>query len=447
MKIEKVSRLLSINKTSMDAKVWVPCAHGIWRLARVKSWTESHVIVYHKGKDGNHDKYSYKQGQNSTILEEDSGGEERDIELELVSDEFAVEKEVHDIEGGDDNCYELPKSSIHPYDPSHEDTNILDVSKLSSLNEGALMYVMQNRLQDDCIYTLCGDVLISVNPFKSINRLYDIFLFSSFLKSDNIRKAFNHDKKLQPLASHMNILGLQCSKETMSSHISKLQNKKGVPHIYTIAQRAKDYLIRPVDLYGKQVSINQSIIISGESGAGKTEASKHIMKYLCFSTVHHSEDKSLISGAGELNSISLHQSIRKRSIRRTNQRQSSIVEEQNDIGGRTMMTMPTLMFTSWEECTDETTGDTYYYDPITDVKTWEEPPELMAYKQQQKVEKERLERLENMGKNRSSQAINSDSPDEKGGNGEENHADLVDCLLVSNNILEAFGNLERFERV
>ena len=45
------------------------------------------------------------------------------------------------------------------------------------------------------------------------------------------------------------------------------------PHVYTIAKHAL-YAI------SSNESKNQSIVISGESGAGKTEASKHVMRWL-----------------------------------------------------------------------------------------------------------------------------------------------------------------------
>ena len=43
------------------------------------------------------------------------------------------------------------------------------------------------------------------------------------------------------------------------------------PHIFSVARRAVDNM--------NTTGINQTILVSGESGAGKTEATKHIMRY------------------------------------------------------------------------------------------------------------------------------------------------------------------------
>lgn len=59
-------------------------------------------------------------------------------------------------------------------------------------------------------------------------------------------------------------------------------NSNGLPpHIYSIASEA---------LKGVK-NISQSIIILGESGAGKTESTKHIIKFLCGSEKNHLVDK------------------------------------------------------------------------------------------------------------------------------------------------------------
>jgi len=83
------------------------------------------------------------------------------------------------------------------------------------------------------IYTYIGQVLISVNPFQQIPGLYE-------------RKTLN-----------------------------KYQGKNQIqnpPHVYAVAERAYRKMIQDL---GKEC-----VIISGESGAGKTEASKRIMEYI-----------------------------------------------------------------------------------------------------------------------------------------------------------------------
>lgn len=49
-----------------------------------------------------------------------------------------------------------------------------------------------------------------------------------------------------------------------------------IPHVYTVAARAYTTMIEETNPAKK----SQSLIVSGESGAGKTEACKHVMKYL-----------------------------------------------------------------------------------------------------------------------------------------------------------------------
>ncbi|KAL4136997.1 hypothetical protein PRIC2_000524 [Phytophthora ramorum] len=119
---------------------------------------------------------------------------------------------------------------VHPYDPSHS-VDLDNVAEMDNLHEAPLLDLLRRRYLEDKIYTYTGDILISINPYKNIPMLYNFPELDSIGKLDN-----------------------------------------PVPHVYSTAHGAYHALMKD----GKC----QSILVSGESGAGKTEASKYIMRYL-----------------------------------------------------------------------------------------------------------------------------------------------------------------------
>ncbi|XP_024397400.1 myosin-1 [Physcomitrium patens] len=107
-----------------------------------------------------------------------------------------------------------------------------DLIKLSYLNEPSVLHDLDYRYSKDQIYTKAGPVLIAVNPFKKIH-----------IYGEDIMQAYR-------------------DRTSASSQ----------PHVYMIAGSAFGAMMKE--------GINQSIIISGESGAGKTETAKIAMQYL-----------------------------------------------------------------------------------------------------------------------------------------------------------------------
>ncbi|CAN6199442.1 unnamed protein product [Urochloa humidicola] len=105
-----------------------------------------------------------------------------------------------------------------------------DLIQMSYLNEPSVLYNLQLRYSRDLIYTKAGPVLIAVNPLKEV-----------------------------PLYGKASIMQYK-------------QKTKDDPHVYAVADLAFNEMLRD--------GINQSIIISGESGAGKTETAKIAMQYL-----------------------------------------------------------------------------------------------------------------------------------------------------------------------
>ncbi|CAG4979112.1 unnamed protein product [Parnassius apollo] len=109
-----------------------------------------------------------------------------------------------------------------------------DLATLEVLTEDAIVEQIQNRYNQNQIYTYIGDILVAVNPFTDIG-IYTPKtqqMYQSRCRSDN------------------------------------------PPHIYAVADAAHQAVMHQKH--------HQAIVISGESGAGKTESANLLLKQLVF---------------------------------------------------------------------------------------------------------------------------------------------------------------------
>ncbi|EGD77017.1 hypothetical protein PTSG_07359 [Salpingoeca rosetta] len=120
---------------------------------------------------------------------------------------------------------------------------VFDLILLRNVTEDAVIKNLKTLFFSDVIYSYIGNVVIAVNPFKELP-IYD----ATYVEKYRGRSAF--DPKLQP-------------------------------HIFALA----DNVFNDMKYRGR----DQVVIISGESGAGKTESSKKIMQYVA--AVSGSTDK------------------------------------------------------------------------------------------------------------------------------------------------------------
>ncbi|XP_061925994.1 unconventional myosin-X isoform X2 [Entelurus aequoreus] len=127
---------------------------------------------------------------------------------------------------------ELSRDTALPMHPSSIH-GVEDMSLLAELHEAAIMHNLFLRYQRDNIYTNIGSILAAVNPYKQIAGLYD---------------------------------------GTSVDLYSKHQMGELPPHIFAIANECYRCLWKRHD--------SQCVLISGESGAGKTESTKLLLKFL-----------------------------------------------------------------------------------------------------------------------------------------------------------------------
>ncbi|AQL00934.1 Myosin-9 [Zea mays] len=126
-------------------------------------------------------------------------------------------------------------SKLYPKDMEAAAGGVDDMTKLSYLHEPGVLQNLAIRYELNEIYTYTGNILIAVNPFQRLPHLYDPHMM--------------HQYKGAPFGELS-------------------------PHVFAVADVA----------YRAMVNENKSnaILVSGESGAGKTETTKMLMRYLAY---------------------------------------------------------------------------------------------------------------------------------------------------------------------
>ena len=134
-----------------------------------------------------------------------------------------------------------------------------DMAELTHLNEPSVVYNLYLRYLDDLIYTYSGLFLVAINPYKLLP-IYNQSILMKYHQYNNVTTN-NNDYKSK-------------NSQNLTSTNNTSNNNKGQspPHIFAVAESTFRNL-----LSNKK---DQSILVTGESGAGKTENTKKIIQYL-----------------------------------------------------------------------------------------------------------------------------------------------------------------------
>ncbi|KAL3665958.1 hypothetical protein V7S43_008757 [Phytophthora oleae] len=199
--------------------------------------------VYVRVRDAEAD-YEWERGRLLRRLEEDASK----VLIQLNESDAIVEAdEAQDVRIAN----ELPAGQTL--------AEVENLDTLTHLHEPAFVDYLAQRYGVDQVYCRSGAVLIAVNPFKEIVGLYDL-------------EKFHQD----------------------------MPNWSALPpHVFSIAEGAYRSLRRRLREFGESKT-SQTILVSGESGAGKTETTKFIMNYLAESsrdTTSSNNRKRAISGS------------------------------------------------------------------------------------------------------------------------------------------------------
>lgn len=148
-----------------------------------------------------------------------------------------------------------------------------DLITLTHLHEPAVVHCLQKRYEKDEIYTATGPILIALNPFKKCP-----------MYSDKVMRQY-----------------WERGEAAMLMGGKEEGEEDGLPpHVFAMADATYRSMMLKIDVEGSgsgggrkptHSSCDQSILVSGESGAGKTVTTKFIMQYLATLSERRAEAK------------------------------------------------------------------------------------------------------------------------------------------------------------
>ena len=200
---------------------------------------------------------AFKFEPNSYVWIEDD--EERFLPAKVMKGYSAGEPTIVETEDGEERKLNEAQSKVTiACNEEALNSKIEDLIEISDLNEMSILHVLRIRFKQDRIYTNISAILISVNPFKLLP-----------LYTPEILDKYRNGPR-----------GLQ-------------------PHVFGTAYYAYNAMMTSQK--------DQSVVISGESGAGKSEATKLILQFI--TDVSSRSHENAPTNAGGAQSSQLEQQI------------------------------------------------------------------------------------------------------------------------------------------
>ena len=129
------------------------------------------------------------------------------------------------------NTVTVPTASLSEMNPPKFD-KAADIADLTHLNEASVVHNLRQRYFSNLIYTYSGLFLVAVNPYHALP-----------IYTEHIIEMYKNKRR-----------------------------EENPPHIFAVADGAMQNMLNGHS--------NQSLLITGESGAGKTENTKRVIQYL-----------------------------------------------------------------------------------------------------------------------------------------------------------------------